>query len=106
MAFPDKDARLPSEDCDLDARAATVAADVPSALAALNAGMEIFQGVCVLAGDPVAMLKPNVRQAAIETLENTERFLQGHQRFKTDMEKAANILFSNIEGGVAPKRAM
>jgi hypothetical protein len=96
MAFRDKDTRLQSE-CNLNARATAVAADARSALAALNAGMEIFQGVCALAEDTTAMLEPNVRQAVVETLENTERWLQGHHRFKTDMENAANTLFTYAE---------
>ena len=84
--------------CDQDnlaAQAVTVAEDAKAAFAATVAGSEIFLAICTLAEDEQAMSKPNVRRAVLDTLEKTQKWLQSHRQFQTDMQEAAQMLFSS-----------
>lgn len=83
---------------EIDTEVRALITGIQPALSAMNPGIEIFQRICALAEDPQAMRLSCVREAVLNTLENAQQWMQGHYRFKTDMEKAAKTLLSRAVG--------
>jgi len=73
-----------------------VTATIQPALDAMEAGMAALRTVCSLIADEKIISDSRLRRSALATFD-AERWLQGHHRFKTDMQAAQKTLM-----GVTP----
>jgi hypothetical protein len=52
----------------------------------MEEGMAVLRTVCSLMADEKIISDSRLRRSVLATLDSAERWLQGHHRFKTDMQ--------------------
>jgi len=74
------------------ARQKEVSASIQPALVAMEEGMAALRTVCSLIADEQIITDARLRRSALATFDSAERWLQGHHRFRTDMQAAQKTL--------------
>jgi hypothetical protein len=74
------------------ARQKEVTTAIQPALDAMQEGMAALRTVCSLIANEEIISDSRLRRSALATFDSAERWLQGHHRFKVDMQGAEKTL--------------
>jgi hypothetical protein len=92
MTNSDNDPELHEDLLKIVAQQTEVTAAIQPALDAMEEGMAALRTVCSLISDERIISDSRLRRSALATFDSAERWLQGHHRFKVDMQAAQKTL--------------